>query len=480
MQHPEGMARRAPPGGHLVVHPQLGPGKVLKTYMGGYEWEVEFASGRRFRLSAREFLVEDGAGPNDVREAVPVHHHPRAAMLEPDQFRARQTLEALRLGIVPVQDVETLTIGLEAERVSLDRALVRSRERGGDAIAVIGDYGFGKSHFIELAGRRALREDIVVATASLDLVETPPSKPFEIYRALTRSLRYPDTDETGLRPLINRALEHPAAITELAARSARETPCPLLAALNASAGCASQASFEAIIDWISGEGKPNADLRVCLKRPPRLYRLGEVARHYSYMLTAISVLATLVGYTGLAVLIDESEHYSLLRANQRDRADAFFKALIYAALGPANTRVDPQTIPEHPRAEYDIAFASNPNLFFLFALTDSENRMPVDVWLAPSQLIRLDDRFIERDIREFFCTLIQYHAIAYAYQVPPPERWDELELVVPGLLSQALSQHRVNLREVIRIAVAACDLLYLHPDYTPGELLGDLRRGLMR
>jgi len=101
---------------------------------------------------------------------------PRAAVLEVDQFRARQTLEALRLGIVPVQDVETLTIGLEAERVSLDRALARSRERGGDALAVIGDYGFGKSHFVELAARRALRENCLAAVASLDLVEAPPSK----------------------------------------------------------------------------------------------------------------------------------------------------------------------------------------------------------------------------------------------------------------------------------------------------------------
>ena len=60
----------------------------------------------------------------------------------------------------------------------------------------------------------------------------------------------------------------------------------------------------------------------------------------------------MLGYGGLAVLIDESEHYSLLRANQRERADAFFKALIYAALGQANSRVDPHTIPDHGRVEY--------------------------------------------------------------------------------------------------------------------------------
>jgi hypothetical protein len=82
-------------------------------------------------------------------------------MLETDQFRARQTLEALRLGIVPAQDVETLTIGLEAEQVSLQRALEGARERGGEVEAVIGDYGFGKSHFVDLAARRALRENFL-------------------------------------------------------------------------------------------------------------------------------------------------------------------------------------------------------------------------------------------------------------------------------------------------------------------------------
>ena len=31
-----------------VKHPQLGPGKLLKMYMGGHEWEVEFGAERRF------------------------------------------------------------------------------------------------------------------------------------------------------------------------------------------------------------------------------------------------------------------------------------------------------------------------------------------------------------------------------------------------------------------------------------------------
>src|ERR1041384_3368964 len=126
----------APQLGREVVHPQLGAGKLLKTYMSGYEWEVQFASGRRFRLPAREFAPESQSAWHSQIAPSTNGFAPREAVLELDQFRARQTLEALRLGIVPVQDVATLTIGLEAERVSLDRALGRTKGRGGDARAV--------------------------------------------------------------------------------------------------------------------------------------------------------------------------------------------------------------------------------------------------------------------------------------------------------------------------------------------------------
>jgi hypothetical protein len=461
-----------------VIHPQLGPGRLLKTYMGGFEWEVAFDSGRRFRLPAREFAAESLSAWQVQTTPATNGFAPRALALELDQFRARQTLEALRLGIVPVQDVETLTIGLEAEQVSLDRALARSRERGGDVQAVIGDYGFGKSHFVELAARRGLRENFLVATASLDLVEVPPSKAHEIYRALVRSIRYPDGDERGLGPLLKRALDRPAVIGQFAEMAPRQD-CPLAVALGALADCGSQLAYDDIVQWISGQLLPTAEMKTCLKKPPRLYRSGELARQYSYLLTAISVLATLLGYSGLAVLIDESEHYSLLRASQRDRTDSFFKALIYGALGGANSRVDPLSIPSHARVDYEISFASSPHLFFLFALTESENRMPVDTWLAPSQIVRLDDRFIERDIQAFFTTLLRYHGIAYAYDYPPPrERYEPIVKAVPGLLSRALNQHRINLRELIRLAVMTFDLLYLHPSYVPETLLQELTKGL--
>ncbi|MCB0136449.1 MAG: hypothetical protein KDD75_15200, partial [Caldilineaceae bacterium] len=269
-----------------------------------------------------------------------------------------------------------------------------------------------------------------------------------------------------------------AVISEFVRLCPREVKeCPLAAALLALQDCPSQSALEAIVAWLSGQTKPQPDMKICLKRPPRLYITGENARQYSYLLTGISLLATLVGYTGMAVMIDESEHYSLLRTMQRERADSFFQSMIVSSLGLNNGRIDPRSIPDHNRVEYPVSYTSEPHLFFLFALTESADRMPVGTWLAPSHLVRLDDRFIEKDIREFYSTLLRYHALAYDY-TPAADRYADAAAVAPGLLARALAQHRINLRELICSAVTTCDLLYLYADYTADAMIGELKAGL--
>src|SRR5258708_1856844 len=224
--------------------------------------------------------------------------------------------------------------------------------------------------------------------------------------------------------------------------------------------------------------KPDsAEARTCLKKPPKLYLNGEVARQYTYLISAISVLAAMLGYSGLAVLIDESEHYSLLRAAQRGKADSFFKSMIYASVGGNNRRIDIESIPNHTHADYPITFASPANLFFIFASTESENRMPIESWLAPSQQVRLDDRFLKEDVLKLAQMVLRYHSVAYNY-APPAERYKSLLEGVSAVLSRTLSQHRINLRQLIQLTVTICDLMFLHDDYEPDALRQELEHGL--
>ena len=462
-----------------VEHPQLGSGTLLKTYMGGHEWEVEFESGRRFRLPAREFereSVETWQTPVSTRHEVPVS---RPRILAPEQFRARQTLEALRFGIVPVQDVETFTIGLEAETVSLNRALARTKERGGDVQVIIGDYGFGKSHFIELAARRALRQNFLVMVASLDLLEAPPNKPFAVYQSLVKSLRYPGMEqEQGLSFLVKTIAERPSLLRELIALSPVPEICPLAQGLSALHESSSQVVLDEITGWWSGDIHPAKSLKPYIKKLQRLYKVGATSRLYTYLLTGISEIATRLDYNGLVVLIDESEHYSLLRSRQRVRADAFFTALIAGATWTNSGRITPDDLPHNHYREYPVCFADNPHLFFLFAMTESESKLPVDEWLSPTQMIRLDDRYIEDDVRRFMQTLVDYHTLAYDYTAQHRFSTHDLLAQIPSLLSRSLSQHRINLRELIRLSVTILDLLYLHDTFTPEDAVEELRQGL--
>ncbi len=119
------------------------------------------------------------------------------------QYEARNLVEALRVGVAPAQHVSELTIGLEEERTSLIAGLNEAHGQGGAARAVLGDYGYGKSHIVELTSQEALERNFLVATTSLDLGELPPHRAFDIFGSLMRSLRYPDTDEHGIGPLLD-------------------------------------------------------------------------------------------------------------------------------------------------------------------------------------------------------------------------------------------------------------------------------------
>ena len=143
-----------------------------------------------------------------------------------ERWQARHLIESLRVGVAPAQRIRDLTIGLEAERKSLGQALNQAHSEGGAARAVLGEYGYGKSHVIELTTQEALDCNFLVAATSLDLQELPPHRAFDIYGSLMRNLRYPQGDERGLGPLMAEIAKTPALrakFSEIAPEEKRST-----------------------------------------------------------------------------------------------------------------------------------------------------------------------------------------------------------------------------------------------------------------
>ncbi|MGB0388164.1 MAG: BREX system ATP-binding domain-containing protein [Ardenticatenaceae bacterium] len=393
------------------------------------------------------------------------------------QFEARQLIEALRFGVAPAQGVGELAIGLEKERASLIRGLNQVGKKAGAVRAVIGDYGFGKSHVVQWTTQEALARNFLVATTSLDLLELPPHRPFEIYSRLMRNLRYPDSDTRGLRHLLEKATDKSNSVVGQYRSLASVAWDSIAIVLDVFEHISSSRQHNGWLQWL--EGGPRVQLMQHSGLPrgvkfPIIYKTGHNARQIGYLLGGISALARLVNYRGLCILIDEAESYSLLRDNQRPKARLFFQSMIYATLRDQQPHIDPDSLPQHRRGDYPAAFGECQSLFFLFTVTHSDKHLPLNQWLNEPQILTLNTHHNPRQIGTFLQQVLNYHTQAYAY--PPDIRHGQIRRAAAEHLALGIRHNRISIRGLVRLAVELFDLLYLHQDIDVAELLSQLRK----
>lgn len=457
--------------GEIVEHPQYGRGRITALYRNGAEWMVRFDSGLRFRRPRLEFNGQEALAGAGIPAPLPA---PDVAPMPPGQFAARQLLETLRVGIAPVQHIQELTIGLAEERATVSAAITQAHQHGGDVRAVIGDYGHGKSHLVELAAQDALDRGFLAAATSLDLRELPAHRPFDIYAALLRNLRYPDTDDRGISALLAKARGNASLQSEFRELAGTEHD-PLSVALYALDNITSTRRRQAWENWLQGGRRVTLMNRAMPPgvKFPSIYRIGQNARQIVYLLSGLSVLARLTGYSGLALLVDEAESYSLLTAEQRGKADLLFRALIRAASSGDNTTIDESEIPQHRWRAYPLTYRERQSLFFLFTITRSDNRLPLESWLPPERIIDLDSHHSPEEIGHFLQTVQRYHAQAYGYTAG--ERQGQIRRGAAEHLAMGVRNDKLSIRGVVRLAVELYDMLYLHPDYDAAAMLEELR-----
>jgi hypothetical protein len=204
---------------------------------------------------------------------------------------------------------------------------------------------------------------------------------------------------------------------------------------------------------------------------PSLSQMTTAADQYCYLLNGWGWLATKAGYNGLAVFIDESEHYSLLNQRGQERADNFFKALIYTALG-ARSRINESHL-QHQHRAHSFRLTADSHLLLLFAVTPSANTFDYRRWLNEDQVLALNRYLPPAALDELMARLYVLHRQAYVYN-----NSEQFLDVAQGLL-ECLDSNLINLRQVIRLAVEIFDLCYAHKDYTSTQAVGELRHALL-
>lgn len=403
--------------GQVISHADWGAGKVLALLRGGRVIRVEFDEMPNTPWEIpREELGFEGLSPVPANPRKPPASPPAPAPSPPkptpapepqapdpppepfaskracekppeNSVTARQSLEALRLGVVPTSHLNTYTVGRDMELAVIYEDLKSAAEGSGGMRVVLGDYGSGKTHFLEMAGLMALESGFLTTRATLDSREVMPSRPRRIYHELARGIRYPDDPDIkrrGLKPLLQKAANHVDLVRSLSRpRGARYHPYlgPALFYWSVLPALKDAEDLqERLLDWIEGsEVASNVELEKKLRHMTsarvRLYALRDfrtVTHLYTLLLGGIADMARQVGYQGLAVMVDEAEFYSVLGGRDRTFADVLFRTFAAACLKREVLGFDPETLPRGGQAvhrRFSWRYRNDQPLYSVFALT---------------------------------------------------------------------------------------------------------------
>ncbi|MCA9790213.1 MAG: DUF2791 family P-loop domain-containing protein [Candidatus Eremiobacteraeota bacterium] len=467
-----------------VTHPTHGRGKVLRSLRGGRYYLVRFEGQsapwqvRESELTWDQSRIEAPARPASPKKKKGARNEPTL-----------KTLEALRLGVVPSEGVEVYTVGRDVE-LAMVRSDLEAAEGSGAARVILGDYGTGKTHLLEVIESMALERNFVVSRLVLDNEEVSPSHPKRVYRSLVQGLTYPDLlGRRGLTPLFEQVqAKVPDTFFDPVHPSYHRYLSPFLAYYRELEGESDQrAVLEEAMDFIEGHPSlSNVELERELRRATRLrgHRLFALmdyrpwAHLYTYLVGGISYLIQQAGYRGLAILFDEAEFYALLSSAGREFADLLFGYYSAAALGPDQVRFDLESAPRGGHAvhrSFPPLYREAQHLYCVFAMTDDPKGLAaLERILEPDRFACLSPLRLQ-DYQELCRRVIALYQVAY-----PDLEVGELvqnpmgEVVYQGVQTGAFE----NPRQVLKFVMELLDFSRLRRDQIPAyvkEVLSYLR-----
>lgn len=444
--------------GDLVQHPRLGSGVVLEVRHMGYDARVNFfghplwvpckaliviAGG-----AARTSATSGGNGSPRTSRSVPT------ALLRPDNidFRSRQILESLRIGIVPDFALREWTVGREEEFGSVSEWLADPAE--GSAI-LLGAYGSGKTHMLRYLEQEALDQGFAVAMVRVDPGEENSSFPYRFYGHVMKALRVPRKD--GLDDAVSVFQD---AVMSGAFRFLEGHP------FYGRFARAIQSGTDRRTDWQAFLGDRAES--PCF---PNLHGVTTAANVTCNMLTAFSgFLASEAGVKGMVLLIDEVETSEVRRhAYHWKRTLNFLRGLTLASnddpilVEPveralAGYRVGTQSglvyCGYHPDLQY--SFASPAHLKVMLALTDCRVTGRLREWRNSQPVLSLSD--IRRsDLYRLFGKIAGTYCALHDLRFPSHlEQW-----VFTQLLQEAYASRSV--RGFAKATVEVLDYLRHYP-----------------
>jgi len=290
-----------------------------------------------------------------------------------DHADAWQTLEALRLGVVPARGVQEYTVAREAELASIGEMY----DDNAGCRVLWGDYGTGKTHLLETAEQLALERGFATARVTLDPKENALHHPLRLYQRIANSMRTSDQVGMGLDWLFEQLCDSDDHFDPGGKRASRFFS-PYLHVLRK--GTTARVGW--MREYVFGEDVPSQEVNSNAYhhgwRGGRLLRMSDYrtfGRMYMHLLGTLSCWYADAGKRGLVLLFDEVERVEAL--NHADRGHALEVLQHYAAvtMQPDDLAFEPDSLYKGGREvhrELPLRFRDQQPLSTIFALTPLE------------------------------------------------------------------------------------------------------------
>jgi len=271
--------------------------------------------------------------------------------------RRKDIVDALRRGVVPMNGLDALAVGLDRFEAALDDDLDRVTNGGSVFKAIRGEYGAGKTFFTRWLAERAKRRGFAASEVQISELETPLHRMETVYRRLVEHLSTEQFPPSALRPVLDGwifALEEDALSTgtvteddaeglEAAvgallerrlAEISRTTPgfAAALRGYHAANAAGDHAIADGLAAWLGGQPHVAAAARRAAGVKGDLDHFAAL----SFLQGLLTVLRD-SGHPGLLLVFDEVETLQRVRSDARDKALNALRQLIdeiYAARFP--------------------------------------------------------------------------------------------------------------------------------------------------
>jgi len=400
----------------IVKHANYGKGIILKTRAAGLDLFVQFDSGLNRWLKKSSLSFPNEIAPKRKYSKQPIVPTPRPD-LDIKEFKSRRIIEALRLGIVPSDCVEEFTFGRDAA-IQEFKIWIEAKLNG--PLHVIGGYGAGKTHLLNLFAQNAQKLGYASAIVATHPIDCPFSRPKMVTAGLIKSLAFKDPDSgkvLGFRDLVLKLKLMGAFKENHYFKHIYEIP------------------EHHLWDWIEcSESNKPGDLQwyhpEIYRKLPGILDHGTAANIYCYLLSSLSYAVTrYLSLSGLVLLFDESESLSTPE-NYRsfEQGSNFYKAL-------TRTSMEEKRLLRRPHPSFGLTYSGlsrqvpflyrrDSNLKLCFAFTEIDF-IPSGT-VMESNHIKLE-HLSKFDLKKINRQLVKIYGRAY--------KDHEHELVSTGVLS---------------------------------------------